>query len=155
MILTNAIIKYKNEKGTVKARLLFSDQRVSYLIDLGTNRMPYSINTDDLISQLDSGKAAFIADYITECAFIDENAIDDMSKKYRDKYWIILQPLLSELMVPDIFNKRVNSIMLKEAADQFDLSYQTLATKLKNYWKEGFKKNALLPDFHQYSTDNG
>lgn len=149
MIATNAIIQFKHNDSVVRARLLYADNEISYLIDIDSNRLPYSMSTSDLVTQLDTGNATYISDFISEYAFLFDDEISPESIAVRDKYYSILEPLISKIMVPDIYIKKQLSPLIREVAEYSGLSNQTILNKLKKYWREGFIKNALLPDFYK------
>ncbi len=64
----------------------------------------------------------------------------------RDTAWKIIEPLVFN---PDIFDPRVRRRLIKEKAEEMQISRKVILKYLRLYWQAGLKKSALLPQYYE------
>src|SRR5260221_433955 len=70
-----------------------------------------------------------------------EKACDD-----RDKAWKNIEPLVFN---PEIFDLKARRRLIKERAEEKQVSAKVILKYLRRYWQAGLKKNALIPDYYK------
>lgn len=144
--LINSIIE--NEDGE-KFRIINIDYvgKVANFINTNEKLLPQKIEIENFIEQINNGKFKILDDdkYIVG---IRECDLKDSEKKYRDKIFNIIYPIISNNTI-NLYNKKQLSGLIKDIAKENKLSTRTVKRYLIRYLVRGQNKNALILDYYR------
>lgn len=76
---------------------------------------------------------------------VQEEELTESEKRKRDFAWSVIQDIYR---IPEIFEPKSRSELIKEASIKFGISQKTIRSYLKQYWARGtVSKNSLLPNY--------
>lgn len=145
-ICENMLLRYKEGKIV---RVLFENCRASilYVIDLDTNRMPYPLKRDVVVS-LYKMQEVSIEDEKGHYRTVIEEELSEAEKSKRDHAWEMIMILLNKVQEEElIYVSKYRERAIKEVSKTFNISYNTMKSYLIRYWKGGKVLNSLLPNY--------
>ena len=148
MIAVNTLIHWVQESGRESVeRILWLDRKqdVSFVIDIHLNESPFKRSISDIEESIEH-ETAFILDSDPFARVVYEQELANKSRQMRDNAWDVIKELAA--LEPFIFKKNERKELVLKAASMYSLHEKTVQQYLKNYWKKGKIKNALLPDYH-------
>lgn len=141
----NSIIETKIDDGQpILERILWLDEKWTYVIDINKNNVPYIKKIEDLETSLVSKTAALIEQDPLIIVYKEED-IPQRYKDIRDKNWSMIKKIV--VQEPHIFQNTFRRKHVKEISQQNNVSELSIMNFLKRYWKRGKVPNALLPDY--------
>ncbi|MEH7114575.1 transposase family protein [Neobacillus niacini] len=115
-----------------------------YLVNINKPSFPYRLEINHIVQLLKTGEL----EKVTEDPWyllVNEEDLTDAEIRKRDFAWNVIQDVYR---VPEIFDPKRRSELIKQASIKFDISQKTIRSYLKQYWSRGIiSKNSLLPNY--------
>lgn len=150
LLQVNAIVEWRkpDERKGEMVRIVYVDPQGDELVVFpipGDKDFPLVVQRTDLLADLESG-AAFIKPYDP---FAPVSCSDDeLNSKHiqrRDRAWLAIKEIAAD--EPDIYDSDVRGRLVKRAASKAETGPKSIYRYLRNYWRGGKRRNALLPDY--------
>ncbi|MFI8715180.1 Mu transposase C-terminal domain-containing protein [Brevibacillus brevis] len=145
-IYENILLRYK--EGSV-VRVLYENRKTSiiYVIELDSNRMPYALNRELLVSLFKTQEVS-VEDEQGYYRVVLEEELSEAEKSKRDHAWEMIMFLLTKLENEELlYINKYRERAMKEVCQVFNVSYNTAKNYLIRYWKGGKIRNGLLPNY--------
>lgn len=142
MLSVNTLFKYTDETSVY--RILWMSKTQVVVIDISSNRVPFTRTKSEIIYDLENLKA--------ELVDTDPYVYKGNREKVKEKYKVKLEQdweLIANLVVqePHIYHSSYRSKLIKEVAEKSDVKQSFLVHLLKRYWVRGMTKDALRMDY--------
>ncbi len=143
-ITVNSILEWIIDGEVKMERILWVGQDIAYVIELGSNRMPYARLVSEIKEALLEGRVNISdEDPYMVIAYDEELPVKHIEK--RDRAWGIIKEIVAD--EPKVFESTHRRQLIKEKAKLHGVSENTIVKYLKKYWQRGKTPNALLPDY--------
>lgn len=136
----NSVIR--NIQNNIDSRILWFDDEVAYVIDIGKNHVPYLMRYEDL-EQLLVIEDIYVLDKDPYFVAYKEEDIPEKHIEFRDKKWQIIKDIVID--EPHVFQSSYRRKSIKEISKKYSVSELSIIGYLKRYWEKGKTPNALLP----------
>ncbi|AOY75001.1 Mu transposase C-terminal domain-containing protein [Clostridium formicaceticum] len=149
MFLVNDLFELYVDNNKRCERILWISPENNFCFTIDMLSESLNINTRqlfDLEELIKNGLAKIIEDdFITRLK--PEDIINERNKQIRDKAFNAVKEIINVIGEPDIFDEKKRFKVIKETQRKLNISNATLYKYLKNYWKGGQIKDALLPRY--------
>jgi putative transposase len=155
-LFVNSIIEWCDQSGSsnietnkipIVERVLYSDSEFIVTINIFTKSgLPVIRRFDELLGSFLNRDFRILKDDPYSSFLIPEDSISEKSKKYRDTAWKIIQEIIS---LPGLkaFDSNIRGKIISRISAETGIKKKVVYSYLKNFWKRGMTKNALLPNF--------
>jgi len=131
-------------------RILWVDENniIIYTIDVNDNEItPIMRKVSEISDALENNSASRLKEDPFMKIMI-EDEIHEKHKALREQAWSAIEDLVSpENEYKILKDRRIRSQLVRQAAQEHNVTDKVIYKYLKKYWKRGKNKNALLPDF--------
>ncbi|MEH7076227.1 integrase [Neobacillus drentensis] len=145
-LVVNDLLLSKQESNKLE-RVVWIDNENGWCYLVNTNKpsFPNRFETNYISELLDVGELEKVAEdpgYL----LVPEEDLTESEIKKRDFAWSIIQEIYR---IPEIFDPKERSVLIKKASVKFHVSQKTVRSYLKQYWARGgsISKNSLLPNY--------
>ncbi|HHX61748.1 MAG TPA: transposase [Epulopiscium sp.] len=142
MLLINMLLK--NNEGE-KERVLYVDDLVCYTISLLDNHMPIKKMVQDIKKVIEMGELHIFVEESKVPILIEK--LPNKQKEMTKKAYEIVSNIIGKLG-DSIFDGQKRGKLIREAAEEFNVSTKSVYNYLKKYWKGGMVISALVPAFN-------
>jgi len=155
-LLVNSIIEWSNYKENedteinkvpIVERVLYNDSKLVVTINIFTKSgLPVIRRFDELGSFLNNDFRVLQEDPYSNL-LVPEDLIPEKSRSSRNKAWKIIEKIVS---LPNIkaFDSKIRGEIISQITAETGVGKKIIYSYVKNYWKRGMTKNALLPNFN-------
>lgn len=137
----------ETNKIPIVERVLYNDSEFVVTINIFTKSgLPVIRRFDELLGSFLNRDFRILQDDPYSSFLIPEALISEKSKKYRDKAWEVIQEIIS---LPSLkaFDSNIRGKIISHITAKTGVKKKVIYSYLKNFWKRGMTKNALLPNF--------
>lgn len=144
MLNINDVLKDVNLNTTYRVLWISVPDDVVYMIDIGDNKFPVRKNYTDIQNYLETEEYVLCNDEWCYGMY-NEKLISCNDKSVRDASWKYIETLVTR--EPEIFARKERGALIKGIIETTGSNFVTISKYLKQYWKFGKTKNALLPNY--------
>ncbi len=145
LLTVNVLIKYE-ESGVIERILWISDRGdYCYTIDINNNSYPEICEILAIKNGLDSRTVSVTTDENNLATIAETLSAKEL--EYQERAWNVIQMIATKDNEPAIYIPKYRKHLINEASIKFNISEKSISRYLKQYWKNGKTKQALLPQF--------
>ncbi|HIE6633203.1 MAG: DDE-type integrase/transposase/recombinase [Bacillus paranthracis] len=149
MFVENEIVSFTDASGKeMTERILWIDDGyiICYTIDIKSAKaLPIKRRLSDLEELLNQELLHVVREEPFAFVYQKEESIPQKQKDIRDDRWKIVHEIVS--LEPDIYDKQKRGKLVAETCERTKKIKSVIYSYLRQYWKRGKVKNALLPDY--------
>ncbi len=146
MLLVNELLQDKDTKDTLRILWIDDGNVIAYLIDIHDDKsLPFKRSVAELIDEIIQEQLIKIKE--EPFLFLRKAEESEKNIEMRDKAWAVVGNIVNE--EPAIYEKNKRAEHIRNAMNEYNVSYPTVRKYLRKYWQRGKTPNALLPDYHK------
>lgn len=143
----NTSLKSEDNKNPILERVLYIDLEFVVTINILTKSgLPIIRTFDALLGNFLNRDFRILQDDPFRSFLVPEDLISEKSKRLRDKAWEAIQEI-ARLPGLKAFDSNIRGKIVAGITAKTGIKKKVIYSYLKNYWKRGMTKNALLPNF--------
>ncbi len=125
---------------------IYPDFSGTFVINLkDKNAFPIFRDMMEVQTAVEGGGAQIIKEEIAENCFLTDEEIPEKQKVVRDSRWNVISEIVEK--EPDVYDPNLRGRMVQDAMKKFNFTKPFIYKSLKQYWRNGMTKNALLPRY--------
>ncbi|WP_139840769.1 Mu transposase C-terminal domain-containing protein [Gottfriedia acidiceleris] len=148
VFVLNDILQITDINGTTKERLLYIDEdyKYCYCINIFDKKaLPIKRKLSDLEELFNSHMLEICSEEPFSYIYKEDENLSQKQKEIRDKRWGIIGEIVEN--EPDIYEKHIRGRLVEELSRSTKKIKSVIYDYLKQYWRLGKIKNALLPNY--------
>lgn len=144
MLVVNEVFKDKTTNEIYRVLWIDEGYIICYVIDI-TAKKPFPLFSlvKDILENFEQGNYEQVEDKTVSNKFLSKKQSDI---EYRNNAWELIRVIVNQ--EPDVYIRNKRGKLIREVAQEHNISENTVWKHLRKFWKNGMSVNSLFPDFN-------